>query len=398
MERISIKEARTLALAAQGFGQRRRARVTPADFRRVIDHIGLVQLDSVNVLERSHYLPFFARLGPYDRAALHRHLFEEGHVFEQWGHCAAVIPIEQFAMLRHRWESRRKDTTRLFDEASIAYADSVLAEGPIRVAALEDRGERSGQWWGYSKGKAALDWHFHTGTLATTRTPNFNRVYELPERLYLAEVLAEPALPEAEAHRQMLTIAAKCHGIGTLRDLADYFRVNVTKARPRLNELLDAGTLVPVQVEGWAETAYALAGVALPARRMHARALLSPFDSLVWDRARNVRLFDFHYRIEIYTPQPKRIFGYYVMPFLLGAELVGRVDMKADRQSNTLRAQAIWLEPGRTDAARVAPEVLAELRLMAGWLGLERVHIEPRGNLADAVLAATEQVAETEGT
>lgn len=392
MDSLSLAEARALAIAAQGFGQRPPGAVGPAEFQRVVDHVSLVQLDSVNVLERSHYLPFFARLGAYDRAELHSWAFESGEMFEQWAHMAALVPARWYGLLRHRWEARRAESAvRHSEDTSLAYAESVLetvrAEGPLRVSALEDRGERRGPWWGHSNGKAALDWHVHTGRLAATRTPNFNRVYDIPERAFPAAMLDQSPLSEPEAHREMLTIAAKAHGIGTLADLADYFRIKVTAARPRLRELLDVGTLVAVQVEGWKEPAYALAGFELPRAAVHARALLSPFDSLVWYRDRNVRLFNFHYRIEIYTPAPKRLFGYYVMPFLLGTELAGRIDVKADRQAGALRAQASWLEDGQ-DAAVVAPELLAELRLMAGWLGLDRVHAEPRGNLAADLLAA----------
>lgn len=262
-----------------------------------------------------------------------------------------------------------------------AVLDEVREKGPIAASGLNDPGARTGSWWGYNDGKTALEWHFLTGAVTTSTRRNFMRYYDLAERVISAEVLSTPDVSDEEAHRTLLTLAARCHGVGTVRDLADYFRIPPPDARARLDELAQSGALRRVRVEGWREPAYLHPEVAPPAK-VNARALLSPFDSLVWERDRVERLFHFKYRIEIYVPEPKRRYGYYVMPFLLGKELVARVDLKAERDRGTLRVKGAFLEDGQ-DGRLVAAKLASELRLMAHWLGLEKVVAGRRGDLVN---------------
>lgn len=389
---LSAAEARRIALTAQGFADAPPSgRVDARHLRRVLRRIGLVQIDSVNVVVRSHYLPFFSRLGPYPREALDHLAYRKRELFEYWGHEASLVPVEHEPLLRHRmeaWPMRR--WVRALHDAEPDYLEGVLAQvreqGPLRAGDLEDPGERRGPWWGYGKGKLALEWHFAGGRVAVAGRDNFARRYDLRERV-LPQAVRDGAAPDAAAAaRDLLLLAASAHGVGTARDLADYYRLPIIASRNQLEDLAGEGALLRATVEGWDEPAYLHPEARLP-RRVDARALLSPFDSLVWERARNRRIFDFDYTIEIYTPAPKRRFGYYVMPFLLGDRLVGRVDLKADRERDTLIARAAHLEDG-ADAASVAPHLAAELRSMAGWLELDRVEAEPRGDLAPALLEA----------
>jgi len=279
------------------------------------------------------------------------------------------------------WGASRRDG-RFADYVEMVY-EQVAADGPLAASELEDGGEKGGPWWGWRDGKLAIEYLFVTGRVtAAGRRGTFERVYDLPERVIPAEVLARPTPGEHEAHRQLLMLSARSLGVATDRDLADYFRLKLTAARPRLAELVEAGSLVPVEVEGWPanQRAYLHPEAGFP-RRVDAAALLSPFDSLVWERDRTERVFGMRYRIEVYTPPPKRVHGYYVLPFLLGDELVARVDLKADRQSSTLRVPGAHTEPPHEPRAIAGP--LAErLRSMAGWLELERVAVEDRGDLA----------------
>ena len=391
MDAISLEDARNLALHAQGFGRHRRpSPVARADLLAVLRKMAIVQLDSVNVVQRSHYLPFFARLGAYDRPTLDELLNDRRLTFEQWGHMASVMPIEHFGLLRHRWQGKPHWVSELaaaHPNALDSVLDHVRARGALTISDIEDRGERRGPWWGYGPEKLALEAHFHRGTLAASRTPTFSRVYSLPELVFPPELLNEPPMPTPAAQRELLRMAAGAHGIGTARDLADYFRIPLSQARPRLGELVDDGNLTPVAVEGWKEPAFVLATAAVPPP-VKARALLSPFDPVVWDRARTERLFGFTYRIEIYTPKPKRIFGYYVMPFLLGNRLVGRVDLKANRNERTLEVFGSYLERGEQPQA-VATALADELRDLATWLGLDAVRVHERGDLAASLPAAT---------
>lgn len=388
---ISRSQARRIALHAQGFGNKRPAgRVDRRHLRKVLDHIGLIQIDSVNVLVRSQELPLFARLGPHPRSLI-PDATASGELFEYWVHEACHVPVEQrplyaWMMTSHpRWEKMRK-----FAEERSDLIDSVVArlrdEGPLVASDLELRDRPKGQWWDWDDGKYALEHLFRTGEVSAYRRPNdFARLYDLSERIIPADVLAAPALSEADSKKELLVLAARYHGLGTARDLADYHRLTHTKVA--LAELVEEGRLIEVEVEGWKQRGYMDPNAHLP-RWIRARALLSPFDPVVWFRDRAERLFGFHYRIEIYVPKPKRQFGYYVLPFLLGDELVARVDLKSDRATGRLLVQGVFGEPG-IDEAEVARELREELDSMAEWLGLEAgVEVMPNGDLAPA-LAAT---------
>lgn len=391
-ERISRGEARRIALAAQGFDRARRVEtVEGRHIRRTIDALGLVQIDSVNVLVRSHYLPLFSRLGAYDCGLVDRAAYagKRRSLFEYWGHEASLLPVDLQPLLR--WRMARAERGEgiygglaRFARERADYIAAILAElaarGPLSAGELAEGGRGRGSWWGWSDGKHALEWLFWTGQVTTQTRRGFERVYDLPERCLPERVLAAPTPDGAEAQRRLLLIAARALGVASERDLRDYFRLDVTEARVRLAELVEAGQLVPAAVEGWNQPAY-LDPQARRPRRVRARALLSPFDSLVWERDRAERLFDFRYRLEIYTPAERRVHGYYVLPFLLGDRLVARVDLKADRQARALRVIAAHPEADLADPGATAAELLAELALMAGWLGLERLDILGGGAL-----------------
>jgi uncharacterized protein YcaQ len=386
---LTLSQARRIALAAQGFTDPRpTGRVDVRHFRRVIRRINLLQLDSVNVAVRAHYMPMFSRLGPYDRSGLDEWI-NGPEMFEYLGHVASVMPTEDLPMLRYRMRgarawNRSRELMRTHPEYFDHVYEEVAAHGPLTVSDLSDPGARTGPWWGHGRGKVALDWLYVSGRLTIRgRTPNFVSIYDLPERVFSADLL-DLELTREEARRELLLRGARAHGIGTLADLADYYRI--TKAQPELQELVAAGRLEEVAVEGWRQPAYLHPDALLP-RRVAARALLAPFDPVVWYRERTERLFGFHYRIEIYVPEAQRQFGYYVYPFLLGDELVGRVDLKADRKAGVLRARGTYREEDQ-DPERVAPELAEELRVMATWLGLDEVHVASKGNLSSQVRRA----------
>jgi uncharacterized protein YcaQ len=370
---LSAAEARRVALAAQGFDRPRTAgRLSPS-----ISRLGLLQIDSVNVLERAHYLPLFARLGPYDKAALDRMAhYAPRRLFEYWGHEASLIPVATQPLLR--WRMERAHEEAWSGVARVAHEkpevlERVLAavreRGPIPASAIEEE-RRTGPWWDWSDVKRAFAFLFWSGQITSARRKGFERWYDLPERVLPQEVLAAPTPPAEEAQRGLLAIAAKALGVATESDLRDYFRLGAREAAPRVAELVEAGEILPVAVEGWRQRAYLHRDARVP-RAIDARALVGPFDSLIWERPRVERLFDFRYRIEIYVPAPKRVHGYYVLPFLLGDRLVARVDLKAERQSRTLLVQQAHFErPSRPEVRQALEE---ELALMAGWLGLESV-------------------------
>jgi uncharacterized protein YcaQ len=380
-----------MGLAAQGFTDPRpKGRVDRRHLRRVLGRIGLIQIDSVNVLVRSQELPLFARLGAHPRTMIAA-ATKDGELFEYWAHMASHVPTDQYRLFRWRMDAVRIRGWRMIREMAArrdGFVDSVLArirdEGPVVAADVSVREGRKGPWWDWDDAKTALEFLFETGQLAVTRRPrDFARVYDLPERVLPAAVLNAPALPEHDARKELLERAALCLGVGTVGDLADYHRQVIPVCRPLVAELVEEGRLVAAQVEGWKQQAYVHPQAAVP-RRVVGRALLSPFDSLVWNRERTERMFDFRYRIEIYVPAPKRIYGYYVLPFLLDGRLVARVDLKADRTNGQLLVQAVHGEPD-IDAAEVGAELAAELELMAGWLGLTSVVKANRGNLAAAL-------------
>lgn len=386
MKRLSVEAARRVALAAQGFADPApTGAVTVRHFRRALDRMTVLQLDSVNVVCRSHYLPMLARLGPYDRHKLDRFLYWSGENFEYLSHEASITSQDLHPLIRWRMASGRWKRGQALEKKVPDYIQGVLGEvadrGALSVKELSDPGERTGPWWGQSKGKIALEWLYVSGRLAIReRTNMFVTVYDLPERVIQPELLAEPEVDIETAQRELLLLAARSHGIGTGRDLADYFRLSMPVARPLLRALVDEGQLEVVEVDGWDELALLHPEAKRP-RTIVGRALLSPFDPVVWFRPRAERLFDFRYRIEIYVPEPKREYGYYVLPFLLDGELVARVDLKADRQACTLRVRGSYLESG-VDEERVAAELARALDEMAAWLGLDGVEIEPRGDLA----------------
>lgn len=381
--RLSSGEARRLALAAQGFADSREPASSAGwGIRRVFARVGLVQMDSVNVLERAHYLPVFSRLGPYPRetldAAAHR---APRRLFEFWGHEASLLPVATQPLLR--WRMERADSeawggmfrvSRERPDLVQRVLEEVRDRGPIAASELsERRPERTGPWWDWSDAKRAIEWLFWTGQVNSARRRNFERLYDLPERVLPPKVLAAPTPSTEDAQRELVRIAARSLGVAADRDLRDYFRLDLADARARVGELVEMGELTPVEVEGWGRTpGYLWVGARIP-RRVDARALIGPFDSLMWERTRVERIFGLRYRLEIYVPAARRIHGYYVLPFLLGDRLVARVDLKADRAGGALLARAIHLED---EAPSETLEALrAELELMAGWLGLERVEL-----------------------
>ena len=353
--------------------------------------VGLLQLDSVNVVTRSHYLPAFSRLGPYNRGVLDHYASRSGEVFEYWGHEASLLPMEDFPLFRWRMEAEPPwRRVRDLEREHPGYIDSVEEEvrrrGPLTVSDLADGGSRTGPWWGYGRGKIALEWLFATGRITAYRDEQFTRIYDLTERVVPPDIHRRPAPDPIVAHRQLLVRAAGYHGVGTVADIADYYRLHVPTARRLLADIAAEGTLMEVEVDGWRGPTYLHPGAVHP-RRIHATALLSPFDSLVWQRERTERLFGFRYRIEIYVPRPQRIHGYYVLPFMLDGELVGRVDLKAHRSEGVLEVRGAYHEP-ELEVGRVAAELRQELERMAGWLGLERVRVVVNGNLARALAGA----------
>jgi|TARA_B100000959_G_scaffold278120_1_gene335879 hypothetical protein len=394
-ESLSKLEARRIALTAQGFAEPRPVNAEADDVRAVIDRLGLIQLDSVNVCVRAHFMPFFSRLGSYPMELLDDGACKRFDMFEFWGHVASLIPVEQYPLFRHRMEDGRNRRSRTLRSADAEYLALILDEirqrGPLTIGELEDPGKRSGGgaspgWWNRAPGKVALEYHFATGDLTSVERRGFSRVYDLPERVIPPELLDCEPVSRTEAHREFLRIAARAYGIGTGADLADYYRIRMPEVRPRLAELVEAGEILQVDVESWDQPAY-LHPDASTNGAVNARAILSPFDSLIWERDRTKRLFDFFYRIEIYVPERKRQYGYYVLPFLLGEELVARVDVKAERERGTLRVRGAFIEEGQ-DPVRVAPELASELVLMADWLGLKRVRVGQRGNLCSTLREA----------
>ncbi len=407
---LSAKQARRLAIAAQGLARPRpNGRVDARHLRRAIDDVGLLQLDSVNVLCRSHYMPVFSRLGPYPRAALDRLAWHgdgggakpgragRRDLVEYWGHEASLLPVELQPLLR--WRMARADALAWKGVARVAaeqpkllefVLDVVRERGPIRASELAAKGRRREprEMWSWSEEKTALEYLFFAGRVCAARRVNFERLYDLPERVLPQSVLETPTPTQEEAQRQLLLIAARRLGAATEADLGDYFRLPRAESKARVAELTEDGGLVPVRVEAWRQPAYLSTERPAGLRRAaSARALLTPFDSLVWARERTERIFDFRYRIEIYAPAPKRVYGYYVLPFLLGDRLVARVDLKSDRQAGVLRVRGAFAEP-HADPAHVAAELAAELRLLSAWLELDSVSVARKGDLATALRKA----------
>ncbi len=389
-------EARRIALAAQGFGRDREAEVGRRHLVRLVEQLGVVQIDSVNVVSRTHYLPAFSRLGAYPRELLEDLAWGRRKAFfEYWAHEASLLPLASQPLFRWRMEDARagvgtwKGIARFLRERRDfldAVMDEIAARGPMSASELEMGHKGEGGWWGWSEAKRALEGLFWAGELTcATRRGTFERVYGLPEKVLPKKVFEAPTPERAEAQRQLLRIAARAMGVATARDLRDYFRMGVHETRLRLDELAEAGDLVPVAVKGWRDPAY-LDPAARRPRKIGAHALLSPFDNLIWFRDRTDRMFGVKVRLEIYTPAEKRTHGYYVLPFLEGDAITARVDLKADRKAGTLIVQASHAEPWATDET---PGRLAqELKRMAAWLGLDHVRVARRGDLAGALEAA----------
>jgi uncharacterized protein YcaQ len=395
-DRLPAALARRIALAAQGFADPRPTGVVDGrQLRRMTSRLAVLQIDSVNVLSRAHYLPAFSRLGPYPRQTLDDLAGRRGELFEYWAHEASLLPVRLHPHLRWRMAAAEEHAwgsmVRIQRERP-GYVGEVLERvrgtGPLKASDLaEPRPDRPGSMWNWHAGKVALEWLFYTGVITTRgRTAGFERVYDLTERVLPAAVLQLPTPAPADAVRELVRTASRALGVATERDLRDYFRLRPPAARVAIAELADAGELLPVEVASWGAPAWLHPEARRP-RWVRARALLSPFDSLVWERPRVERLFGFRYRLEIYTPAAQRVHGYYVLPFLLGDRLVARVDLKADRQAGLLRVQAAFAEDGG-DRAEVAAALAAELSLMAGWLQLDAVVVGERGDLAADLAAA----------
>lgn len=378
-ETISAAQARRIAVDAQGFFK------TPGNGTRlilkVIDRLGTVQIDSVNVLIRSHYLPLFSRLGAYDRAVLERLIYKRPRrLFEYWAHEASLVPLVTYPLLRWRMERARDGRGTWSHVSRVGREERALVQrvrktfesnGPMSASDFGE-GKGSGGWWGWTDTKRAVEYLFWAGELAVVkRRTSFERVYDLAERVIPHELLNTPEISEEDQQRELLRIAARAFGIATEPDLRDFFRLDSVDSKKRVSELVDTQELLPVTVEGWKQQAYLAPAQTFP-RKVEGSALLSPFDSLVWNRARTHRLFNFHYRIEIYTPPHKRVHGYYVLPYLLNDALVARVDLKSDRSAGALRVVAIHFEPG-VKRGEVRSHLREDLKNLADWLGLERI-------------------------
>jgi uncharacterized protein YcaQ len=391
---LSPAEARRIALAAQGLHRPRAAtQAGTRQMRSVTARLALHQIDSVNVLVRAHYMPLFSRLGSYPREELDRAAWgtKPRGLFEYWGHEASLLPVEYQPLLRWRmaraergegvWKGIRAFAAERRELVSAVLA-RIEAEGALGSSDFAEGKSRSG-WWEWGETKRALEWLFWIGRITTaSRRGSFERVYDLTERVLPGRVLDTPTPVEADAHRALLAKAAEALGVATFGDLRDYFRLKPQDARPRVEELVEDGILLPVSVKGWSQPGFLHSDARCP-RRAAGQALLAPFDPMIWERSRTERLFGLRYRIEIYTPAAKRVHGYYVLPFLLGEGISARVDLKADRQAGALRVQSALGEPGAPP--ETAERLMAELRLMARWLDLEGVEISGRGDLAPAL-------------
>jgi uncharacterized protein YcaQ len=390
---LSLREARRLALVAQGFTGRRPRTVKLAHVTGLIERLGVLQIDSVNALVRSHYLPLFSRLGPYEQRLLEQAAWSQGRrrsLFEYWGHEASLLPLSLYPLLRWRMQRARngqgiyKQLAQFAREQQpliVQVLHAVRERGALSAGSLNQGEARSSAWWGWSAEKHALEWLFAAGEVTVAGRRGFERLYDLPERVLPAALLEQPELDAAQAQRQLLLRAAQALGVATEKDLRDYYRLDARDSQVRLAELLEGGELQAVRVQGWTQQAYCLGEPKIP-RKVRTSALLSPFDSLIWERARTERLFDFHYRLEIYTPPHKRVYGYYVLPFLHHERLAARLDLRAERAQQRLAVHAVHEEvPGLDEEGLAA--LAQQLQSLASWLGLEHVQLNcPRASAA----------------
>ena len=398
-EQLSRAQARRIALVAQGFRDPRHTVPTMRTFSRTLERTGVLQVDSVNVLQRAHYMPLFSRMGPYDTDMLKRASEKKPRrMVEYWSHVQAFMPVDLWPVMRHRMESFRESPRwGAWLQTNPGLVEKVHAQvrdgGPATARDLDDGGPRQKVDWGWnwSEARKGLDYLFLTGDLAIAgRNSQFEPIYDVAERVLPPAVLDAPVPEKSEATKELIRRAARSHGVATVRCLADYYRLQLQRgegakaAQVAVDELVEDGELLPVQIEGWKRPAFLHRDAALP-RKVDARALLSPFDPVVWERERTEHLFDFHYRIEIYVPEAKRQYGYYVLPFLLGDAIVGRVDLKADRKAGTLLVKAAYAEPGAP--SETVGELAAELRDLASWLDLDDIVVAPRGDLAPGLSA-----------
>jgi uncharacterized protein YcaQ len=417
---LSLSEARRLAIASQGFGTRPQS-PSVAHLRTIASRVHAFQIDSVNVLVRAHYVPAFARLGPYRMDMLDSLAYRKRELFEYWGHEACLLPVALYPLVRYRMH-KHTDRTQEYMRSNLGgYMKKVYEEvaerGPITAAALSDPGQRTSGWWGWwgsANGKATLEHLYDAGLVAIAGRQGFERLYDISERVIPDAARNAPALSREEAMKRLICLAAKACGVGTLSDIVGYFNIDGWRDRlpagPRwtwpettgrrraepvvkrlVAELVGEKLLVPATVDGWKEPAYLHPQARIP-RTVEARGFVTPFDSLVWQRSRIQRLFAMKYTIEMYVPPPKRIYGYYVCPFLLGDTLVARCDLKADRARRILMVQSAFLEPGQ-DARRVAPDLLRELRQIQDWLELDRIAVSDRGDLAGILKRAVSHAA-----
>ncbi|ROM50559.1 cytoplasmic protein [Pseudomonas poae] len=382
---FSLKQARRMALAAQGFsGRQAPALIKATHLNRLIQRLGVLQIDSVNAVVRSHYLPLFSRLGNYPPLMLEQAAWSQGRrrsLFEYWGHEASLLPMALYPLMRWRME-RAKQGQGIYSQmarfgreqqATIRRVlQAVEQQGALGAGSLSTRQERAGPWWDWSDEKHALEWLFAAGLVTVAGRRGFERLYDLPERVIPGEIL-QTSVDEAQAQRGLLLHSATALGVATEKDLRDYFRLDPADSRRRLLELIEDGQLLACRVQGWKHPAYCLPEPKVP-RKVPTSALLSPFDSLIWERSRTERLFDFRYRLEIYTPQDKRVYGYYVLPFLHNERIAARVDLRAERADSRLAVHAVHEEePGLDEEGMLA--LALNLRQMADWLGLEQVQL-----------------------
>ena len=411
---LSLSEARRLVLDSQGFGVQPPS-VSSSHIRKLAARVHAFQIDSVNVLVRAHYVPVFARLGSYSMESLDTLAYRKREFFEYWGHAACLMPISLYPLVRYRMHKHLDRTQELMRSKRGAYMARVYAEvaerGPLSAGELLNPGKRSAgwwSWWGSGNGKATLEHLYDAGLVAIAGRRRFERLYDLADRVIPRAALDAPAPPREEAMKQLICLAAKALGVGTADDLINYFNlddwrdrlppgpwwIGPKSAKPRrskpivkrlVSELVEEKRLAPAAVEGWKDPAYLHPPARVP-RTIDARGFVTAFDSLVWERSRMERLFGMKFTIEMYTPPPKRVYGYYVCPFLLGDTLVARCDLKADRARNVLMVQSAFLERG-AKSRRVAAELVRELRRMRDWLELDSIEVGERGDLAPMLRA-----------